>query len=170
MHKPHIRIIIALCLLGLHAAGCRTARHFPSAEPRAGGDRIVSVERVVDGDTIKLSSGERVRYIGVDTPELARDGRPAEPFAQQAVQCNRDLLGGGPVKLVFDTEQRDKYGRLLAYVYSGDDYSVFVNRELVRRGCAETLFIAPNTQYALEFRGLERAARQAGRGLWAARP
>ena len=162
-----IALFAALCL-GAGLCGCSYEGQV-SVEPaqgRAGRERIVSVARVVDGDTIKLTTGERVRYIGVDTPELARDGRDAEDFAKQAVQCNRGLLGRGPVKLVFDKEMHDRHGRVLAYVFAGDDYQTFVNEELVRRGCAETMFIAPNTKYARPFRELERQARDAGRGLW----
>jgi len=151
------------------AAGCNrlTGGLAPQgADAAPGSERIAAVDRIVDGDTIKLATGERVRFIGVDTPELARDGRPAEPFAQQAAKCNRDLLGRGPVKLVFDRAPKDKYGRLLAYVYAGPDYKTFVNRELVSRGCAETLFIPPNMKHAREFRGLEKQARTQGLGLW----
>ena len=133
----------------------------------AGKSRIVRLERVVDGDTIKLTTGERVRYIGVDTPELAKDGRATEHFAGQATECNRGLLGNGKLKLVFGKEAKDKYGRLLAYVYAGPDFDTFVNAELVRRGCARTLSIPPNTSHANELKKLERQARNKHSGLWA---
>lgn len=172
--KPLLRqsrlVFVMLCLA---ASACSAPPNPPGkkspATPVADDTaaRIAAVERIVDGDTIKLRNGERVRYIGVDTPELARDGRPAQPFALEAMECNRALLGNGTVKLVFDEERTDRYGRLLAYVYAGPDHTVMVNRELVRRGCARTLSIAPNTEHAREFRDLERAARAARRGLWA---
>jgi micrococcal nuclease len=119
--------------------------------------------RVVDGDTIVIEGGERVRYIGIDTPEM--DGR--EPGAEAATEANRELVEGRTVRLVLDVEHRDQYGRLLAYVYADD---VFVNAELVRRGLAQIVTYPPNVRHEAQFRSLQREARQAGRGLWAHRP
>lgn len=161
-------VFLLLCLCGAAHCDAPIPREKHSEPPEAADSaRTVRVQRIVDGDTIKLDNGERVRYIGVDTPELARGGRSAEPFAREAVECNRALLGNGPVKLEFDAERHDRYGRTLAYVYAGPDHGVMVNRELVRRGCAETMSIAPNTRHAHEFRALEQDARAARRGLWA---
>lgn len=122
-----------------------------------GGIRVTSV---VDGDTITLETGERVRYIGVDTPETY--GTP-ECFGAEAKERNRTLVEGRTVRLVADVEDRDKYGRLLRYVWVGDS---FVNDVLVRDGYASTLTIPPNVAYADTFRLAAAEARAAGRGLW----
>jgi micrococcal nuclease len=132
-----------------------------------GGAASARVQRVVDGDTIVLAGGERVRYIGVDTPESVKPGTPVQCFAKAASHANQRLVAGEPVRLRFDAERRDRYGRLLAYVYRASD-GLFVNAELVRRGYATTLTIPPNVAHAAEFRRLARSARQAGRGLWSA--
>jgi micrococcal nuclease len=124
------------------------------------------VVRVVDGDTVVASvdgHDEYVRYIGVDTPETVKPDTPVQCFGPKASDENHRLVEGRTVKLVFDAEQRDDYGRLLAYVYEG---SRFVNAELVRSGYARTLAISPNTSHAAEFDRLATRAARAGRGLW----
>jgi micrococcal nuclease len=127
------------------------------------------VVRVVDGDTIqvRLDGGrtERVRYIGVDTPESVKPNTPVQCFAKKASHFNAALVAGRDVTLNTDAEERDRYGRLLAYVYAGGR---FVNRELVARGYARTLTIPPNVAHADEFAGLARRAREARLGLWRA--
>jgi micrococcal nuclease len=133
----------------------------------AGSTEKARVERVVDGDTIVLSGGERVRYIGVDTPESVKPGTPVQCFAKAASHENQRLVGGERVRLRYDAERRDRYGRLLAYVYRARD-GLFVNAELVRRGFATTLTIPPNVAHAADFRKLARNARTQGRGLWSA--
>jgi micrococcal nuclease len=119
--------------------------------------------RVVDGDTIRvrLPAGgeEAVRYIGIDTPERGRC------FFDRATRENERLLGAGPLRLVYDAERRDRYGRLLAYVHAGD---IFVNAELVRQGFAAQYTVPPNVAHAERFGELAREAREAGRGLWSA--
>jgi micrococcal nuclease len=132
-----------------------------------GGSSTSRVQRVVDGDTVVLAGGERVRYIGVDTPESVKPGTPVQCFAKAAGRENERLVGGQEVRLRYDAERRDRYGRLLAYVYRRSD-GLFVNAELVRRGYARTLTIPPNVAHAAEFRRLARGARSAGRGLWSA--
>ena len=117
--------------------------------------------RVVDGDTIRVRLGgreERVRYIGVDTPETVKPGTPVQCFGQARERVQRaTVVRAGTVRLVFDAERRDRYGRLLAYVYREPD-GLFVNAELVRRGYAQPLTIPPNVAHAAEF----RRARAAG--------
>lgn len=128
----------------------------------------VYVTRVVDGDTIEVQLGgqeEDVRYIGVDTPETVKPGAPVDCFGPQASTFNHRLVERRRVRLVFDSERRDVYGRLLAYVYLGDR---FVNAELVRRGLARTLSIPPNDRFAERLKRLEIAAARRGRGLWGA--
>jgi micrococcal nuclease len=126
------------------------------------------VTRVVDGDTVEVQIGgetDDVRYIGLDTPETVKPEEPVECFGPEASDFNHRLVEGKRVRLVFDGERRDIYGRLLAYVYLGDR---FVNAELVRRGFARTLTIPPNDRFAEHFKRLEIAAARAGRGLWGA--
>ena len=128
------------------------------------------VTRIVDGDTIHVDLGgtdETVRYIGIDTPESVKPGTPVECFAKKASARNRALLQGTDVKLVFDVERRDRYGRLLAYVYRADD-GTFVNAALVRDGYARTLTVPPNVRYADRFAKLQTEAREHDRGLWKA--
>jgi len=138
-----------------------------------GGPLHGRVVRVVDGDTIKvrLDDGrtERVRYIGVDTPETVKPGTPMQCFGKAASAYNHRLVDGQSVRLRFDAEQHDRYGRLLAYVYRARD-GLFVNAALVRGGFATTLAIAPNTAHATQFAALERRARDRRRGLWRACP
>ena len=126
------------------------------------------VVRVVDGDTIRvgLPSGEEpVRYIGIDTPESVKPGAPVECFAKRASAYNERLVAGERVRLVYDIERRDRYGRLLAYVYRVRD-GLFVNAELVRRGYATAVTFPPNVAHERELRRLARRARMSGRGLW----
>jgi micrococcal nuclease len=130
------------------------------------------LERVIDGDTIvaQIAGGEEhVRYIGVDTPETVKPNTPVQCFGPQAHDLNARLLGGAgaPLTLRFDRELRDRYGRLLAYVYRGRD-GLFVNARLVEAGVARTLAISPNTAYAAQLSELQHSARAAGRGLWTA--
>jgi micrococcal nuclease len=126
------------------------------------------VERVIDGDTIEVDVGgvtEDVRYIGIDTPESAIPGEPVECFGKEAAAANERLVDGETVRLVFDAERRDHYGRLLAYVYVDE---TFVNGRLVERGFATTLEIEPNTSRAGQLGRLEAEAGQEGAGLWGA--
>jgi micrococcal nuclease len=126
------------------------------------------VVRVVDGDTVVVRTGgheERVRYIGVDTPESVKPGTPVQCFAKAASAANKRLVQGQEVRLVEDLEAHDRYGRTLAYVYRKRD-GLFVNAELVRRGYAKPLTIPPNVSHAAELRRLASAARRDGRGLW----
>jgi micrococcal nuclease len=131
--------------------------------PAAARGRVV---RVVDGDTVAVRIDGRVedvRYIGVDTPETVDPDEPVQCFGHRAAAFNRSLVAGRQVRLVFGAERRDAYGRLLAYAYMGHR---FVNAELLRRGLARTLAIAPNTRYQAVFSRLELRAARAGRGLW----
>jgi micrococcal nuclease len=124
------------------------------------------VVRVVDGDTIRVrldGHTERVRYIGVDTPESVKPGTPVQCYAKRAAAANAALVAGRSVRLVGDVEQRDRYGRLLAYVWRD---KLLVNAELVRRGYGKPLEIAPNLAHAAELRRLASAARRGRQGLW----
>jgi micrococcal nuclease len=140
----------------------------PSPADAPASSLTVPVTDVVDGDTIEVEVGgeiEDVRYIGVDTPESVAPDQPVECYGPEASELNARLVEGEEVRLTFDAEERDVYGRLLAYVHVTDD-GTFVNAELVRRGYARTLTIEPNDRFAELFDGLEQAAANAGRGLW----
>ena len=158
---------IALVLL---VVGLLIGRSLPSGDGSKTTFGTARVVRVVDGDTIRVRLGdrtERVRYIGVDTPESVKPGTPVQCYAKRASAFNERLVAGREVRLVGDAEARDRYGRLLAYVYREPD-GAFVNAALVRDGFARTLTIPPNTAHAGEFARLAAAARDAGRGLWRA--
>ncbi len=118
------------------------------------------VIQVIDGDTIVIEGGYRVRYIGIDTPEIHPQ---LEAYGMQALGANRQLVEGKIVHLERDVSQTDN-GRLLRYVYVDD---IFVNAELVRQGLAEAKAYPPDTRYQEELEKLEAEARQAGRGMWA---
>ncbi len=117
------------------------------------------VKKVIDGDSVLLSNGEQVRYLGIDTPEFG------EPFFEKAKEANRELVEGKSVKLAVCVSQpRDKYNRFLAYVSAGP---LKVNEELLERGLARTLNIPPcGAPRAKQFRSLEREAFRDRRGLW----
>lgn len=158
VRKASTALVLAACLAA------------PAACGHADGEFTGRVQRVVDGDTIVVEApggSERVRYIGIDTPESVAPGRPVECFGRQASAANRRLVAGQRVKVVPGAETRDRYGRLLAYVYT-EDGRRFVNAELVRSGAADTLSIEPNTEYAGKLADLRRRARAEGAGLWGA--
>jgi micrococcal nuclease len=161
-----VAVLIALVLLNGGGHGSRGGREEKSTP--SGSSTRAEVVRVIDGDTIVVSIDGRdddVRYIGIDTPETVKPGTPVQCFGPAAHRFNERLVDGRRVRLVFDRERRDVYGRLLAYVYIGHK---FVNAELVRRGFARTLAIAPNTRYRALFGHLELHAARLGRGLWGA--
>jgi len=137
----------------------------------------VLVKRVVDGDTIVLEDGERVRFIGIDTPEmhksnkLYRDAKRTQQdietikeMGRRAYGFTRKLVEGKRVALEFDAERRDRYNRLLAYVFTKD--GTFVNAEIVRQGYASLMTFPPNVEYVDLFLKLYREARENNRGLW----
>jgi endonuclease YncB( thermonuclease family) len=126
------------------------------------------VQRVVDGDTFVASVNgrrERVRVIGVDTPESVDPNRPDEPFGEEASNFARHYLNGRTVRMAGDVEPRDRYGRMLAYVWLAD--GTFWNALLAAEGYAQQLTIPPNVAYADLFRRLVGEARRGNRGLWA---
>ena len=127
--------------------------------------RTARVVRVVDGDTLLLEGDLRVRLLGVDTPETKHPDRPVEHLGPEAAAFTERLVEGKDVRLEFDRERRDRYGRALAYVYVGD---VMLNEALIREGFsrAETGFPYRRDRKRL-FRDAEAEARASRRGLWA---
>jgi micrococcal nuclease len=144
-----MRRSLLLCLLAAAGLACAP--------------RLVLVERVIDGDTIILADSARVRYIGVDTPESVHPRKSVQFMAKEASDFNRRLVEGRKVRLEYDVDRTDRYGRTLAYVYLD---TLFVNAELVRQGYAQLLTIPPNVKYVDLFKELQKEAREENRGLW----
>ena len=125
-----------------------------------------AVVKVVDGDTIHVQLGDRVekvRYIGVNTPEVHHPRQGEQPGGREAWEVNWRLVAGRQVRLELDARERDRYRRLLAYVWVGES---MVNAELVGLGYAQVMTVPPNVRYQQLFLRLQRDAREAGRGLW----
>jgi micrococcal nuclease len=139
-----LSLILAVCLLAL-------------------GQTWGTCVRVVDGDTIVLDGQETVRLIGVDTPETKDPRKPVEAFGQEAYEFTRSLVEGKKVRLEFDQERIDKYGRTLAYVYLDD--GTFVNAQIILQGYGHAYTEFP-FKYMKNFRSYERMARERGLGLW----
>lgn len=130
------------------------------------------VSKVTDGDTIELSNGQKVRFVGIDTPETVDPRRPVGCFGKQASLENKKLLEGKEVILEKDVSETDKYNRLLRYVYLPlpDGSLLFVNDYLVRAGFAKVYTYPPDVKFNAQFLQAEREARSENRGLWAACP
>jgi len=127
---------------------------------------VYLVTRAVDGDTIELETGQKVRYIGIDTPETVHPKKPVQCFGKEASEFNKNLVTGKKVRLVKDVSETDKYGRLLRYVYLED--GTFVNLKLVEEGYAQADTFPPDVKHSATFVAAAREAREAGRGLWSA--
>jgi len=141
------RLAVALALvITLLASGCGRVT-----------EGAALVARVIDGDTIEIEGGYRVRYIGIDAPEKA------ESYYWEALQANRDLVEGKKVWLEGDVEDIDKYDRLLRYVWVDN---TMVNAELVRLGYAYSYSYPPNLKYQTYLLQMEKEAREHKRGLW----
>ncbi len=149
--------------------------------PSLSQDKIYKVKRVVDGDTLLLTNGERVRLIGVDTPEVhhsekldrdaqstGRDIKTIKALGKKASAFTKSLVDKKEVRLEFDQanahiKHRDKYGRILAYVYLSD--GAFVNAAIIKQGYGLAYTLFP-FKYIEEFRRYEREARENEGGLW----
>jgi micrococcal nuclease len=123
-----------------------------------------TVESVIDGDTITLEGVDtHVRYLEIDAPEVLHEDSPGDPLSEEAKNFNKSLVSGKKVKLEFDEEKYDDYGRMLAYVYID---GVFVNEEIVKNGLARPLIIKPNNKYADIIRKAEERAKRERKGIW----
>lgn len=128
---------------------------------------VGQVVEVIDGNTIRVNLGDRaetVRYIGINTKETNLPTRGPEPSGVEGAEANRELVARQQIRLELDAQERDREGRLLAYVYVADK---MVNAELVRRGSAEIMTVQPNVRHRDLFVTLEQEARDEKRGLWA---
>jgi micrococcal nuclease len=131
----------------------------PSPPPQA-----AQVVQVVDGDTVVLAGGAKVRVLGIDAPEMERDGRPADFLAHKAKAALTELTLNRTVDLSYDRLRYDHYGRVLAYLFLPD--RTLVNAELVRRGLARVYLISPNLRYQKDLLAAQYEAIQAQRGVW----
>jgi micrococcal nuclease len=152
------------------ATGCDATA--PTSETIASNGTLeanATIDYVVDGDTVDVlidGREERIRLIGIDTPETKRPDTDIECYGPEATAFTESLLPvGTPVRIERDTVNRDDYGRLLGYLYRADD-GIFINYELVRQGFAQPLSIEPNTTYRDLFVDAASAAEQANAGLW----
>ncbi len=153
---------IGICLLVI-CSGCIKEANYSEVESKS-----YYVSKVIDGDTIQLSNGWRIRYLGIDTPEIRKKVMgewvyDPQLFALEAKKYNSDLVSGRKVRLEFDVEKKDKYSRWLAYVYVDD---VMVNAELLKEGLARVLIIPPNGKYADIFKNLRIKAQKSKIGIW----
>ncbi len=140
-----------------------TFNTLPSSEFSTSGKQSVKVTRVVDGDTIEIEGGQKVRYIGINTPETVDPRRPVECFGKEAASKNRELVEGRGIYLEKDVSETDKYGRLLRYVYVD---RTFVNDYMVRNGYAQASSYPPDVKYQNQLTQAQQEARQDSRGLW----
>jgi len=136
-----------------------------SAEQSEAGSYLVT--RVIDGDTIEIEGGKKVRYIGIDTPETVDPRKPVQCFGVEASNRNKQLVEGKKVRLEKDVSEIDKYGRLLRYVYVD---GVFVNLVLVQEGFAYSYTYPPDIKYQNQFTEAQRLAREQKKGLWGSCP
>jgi len=136
-----------------------------SPEQSEGGSYLVT--RVIDGDTIEIEDGKKVRYIGIDTPETVDPRKPVQCFGVEASNRNKQLVEGKKVRLEKDVSEIDKYGRLLRYVYVD---GVFVNLVLVQEGFAYSYTYPPDIKYQNQFTEAQRLAREQKKGLWGSCP
>jgi endonuclease YncB( thermonuclease family) len=123
-----------------------------------------TVKWVNDGDTIVLANGQRVRYIGIDTPEIDHENQTAEPFSYAARSFNESLIALKKIRLEFDEERHDPYGRLLAYLFLED--GTFMNARLLQNGLAYCLYRAPNLKYNSILLQSQQNAMNAKIGIW----
>lgn len=166
---------VAACVGGSATPGAST----PSASPTlaevtdlapVGDLERAEVVRVVDGDTVIIDRGrgnERLRYIGIDAPESVKPDTPVEFMGHEASAANAALVDGRTVWLERDVSDRDRFDRLLRYVWLRDgDAWTFVNLELVRQGYAQVSTFPPDVRWRDVFRDAQRGAREGGLGLW----
>jgi micrococcal nuclease len=164
---PILRLlIVAVLALGAYLGKSQWegSTRVPVPAPAAS-EELILVERVVDGDTLVLAGGDRVRLIGVDTPETHHPTKPVQPFGPEAYEFTRGMVEGKRVQLQFDPgETKDRYGRTLAYVYVDGE---FLNEILILQGFARALTSYPfSSDMKQVFRSAEARAKAERRGIW----
>ncbi len=177
MKRPSLAVIVALIVGFVLVRSFSRPMLEPRAEPQARPSLVLagpteetgelrSVVRVIDGDTLVLDGGERVRLIGVDTPETVHPNKPVERFGREASAFTKRQAEGKKVHLEYDsgTGRKDRYGRTLAYIYLPGN--TLLNLEIIRQGYGHAYTRFPFSKME-EFRAAEREAREEGRGLWA---
>lgn len=168
--------IFILYLLVFALAGCslEEVNSIPSSSSSAGQSEgseelqkvQVKVDRVIDGDSVVVSlhgQNEKVRFIGVDTPETVHPEKGEQPFGKESSNYTKSRLEGQTIELEFDVQERDQYGRILAYIWIEDEH---FNLTLVQEGYAVASTWPPNVKYADLYKTAQRAAREAEKGLW----
>lgn len=167
-YKVPAKVYASLQTLNFKPSGFETDTYSKTAKRpviRPGKQEFTAmVIRVVDGDTIVIDTGQKVRYIGMNSPETVDPRKPVQCFGKEASARDKELVNGKEVKLVKDVSETDKYGRLLRYVYLMD--GTFVNLELVKEGFARVDTFPPDVKFSKEFVAADRAARLAQKGLW----
>lgn len=144
--------------LPLEAADCLPDRY----------DETVEVERIFDGDTVRLKDGRRLRFVGIDTPEIHHGRGEDEPFAREALEVLTALVraSNGRLRLAYDRERQDRYERMLAHVFTDEAGPTNIGAELLARGMGTALTVPPNDRFVTCYREAEATARDAGAGLW----
>jgi micrococcal nuclease len=129
-----------------------------------------TILRVIDGDTAELTTGERIRYLNIDTPESVKPDTPLMCYGKEAYRFNQSLTEGKEVVFLFDRQEVDKYNRLLPFVFLKDSDTKFiensVNAQLVINGFARSYIIKPNTTFEREFVNFQQTAQEKKLGLW----
>lgn len=157
------RLLAFVCLPLLVACGGQPSPHVCASDHI---DERAQVDHIYDGDTVKLLDGRKLRFIGVDTPEIGHRHNPSQPFAQQAADVLRELLATTKtVGLRYDAESKDHYGRSLAHLFLDNGQSV--EAALLERGLATVLVVPPNAWNLNCYRAVEKRARTARSGIWA---
>jgi micrococcal nuclease len=167
MKKTALFLLIISFMISLYGLlpGCAVKE--PAGRSHSENGYRVLVTRVIDGDTFEIidrGKKDRVRMIGIDTPESVKPDAAVEPYGREASCYTKKLIQGKMVRLEFDVEKRDRYGRLLAYVYLED--GTLVNAKLLEEGLAAIITVPPNVSMADTFVDIQRKAREEKKGIW----
>ncbi|HLA83716.1 MAG TPA: thermonuclease family protein [Thermoguttaceae bacterium] len=158
-------VVVLLILVAVGAWRVWQDRNEPQSPP-ALVEGPYEIQRVVDGDTLVLSNRAKIRLIGADTPETVKPNHPVEPWGPEASAFTKRFVAGKQVRLQMDREQKDQYGRFLAYVWVDGR---MLNEELIREGYARAITRYPySSSMKTRFRRAETEARAARRGIWSA--
>ena len=158
-------IILVAYIFGINLSNLKSFQKsfFPSPTPTLSPTQIKSAKvlSVIDGDTVVIDGDVKVRYVGIDAPEVD------ECFSEEALAETKKLVEGKTVKLEKDVSEKDKYGRLLRYIYID---GLFINEYLIKQGFAKNMGIKPDLRYYQLFKGAQTEAKNFSRGLWSTCP